>query len=301
MQTVGVFILALSCFEKIVQRFKPATFYFMAVVLLLFSGGFALMQEIGFVNYSYDTPNLIQWSFIIEMIIIIIGILYRYNLIKVENENLFTDLNNQKISSISQTLETLQIEQLRIAEDLHDILGSKMAVLKMKIIAFNGEVAKKDNLINMIDDLVLNTRSIAHNLMPVELHHNAISDIISSYLIKLNNIQSIHFTFIQIGTPISFIKEVELDLYKIMMEIIQNILSHSLATEACIQFFFNTDNFEIFVEDNGVGIPIEKSKGMGIKNIRKRVNNLKGGIYIDSKEGYTNFIITIPIKNEPAK
>ncbi len=300
MQTVGVFILALSCFEKMMQRFKPASFYFMAVVMLLFSGGFAILQEIGVVNHSYDTPNLIQWSFIIEMILIIIGILYRYNLIKIENENLFNDLNEEKVNSIKQILDTQQKEQQRIAEDLHDILGSQMAVIKMKVTALNEDAEKKEGLIHLIDDVVLNTRNIAHNLAPVELHHNAISDIVSSYLVKLNSIQSIHFTFIQTGNPVSFTKEEELDLYKIIMEIIQNILNHSQATEASIQFFFNNDNFEIFAEDNGVGIPAEKSKGMGINNITKRVKNLNGKIHIDSIEGNTTFIITIPLHNEPA-
>jgi signal transduction histidine kinase len=148
----------------------------------------------------------------------------------------------------------------------------------------------------LIDDVVVNTRNIAHNLVPAEMHHNAISDIVSAYLVRLNGIQSIRFTFIQTGTPFSFSKEEELDLYKIVMEIIQNILSHSQATEASIQFFFNEHDFEIMAEDNGIGLPGENTKGMGIKNISKRIKKLNGTIHIDGAAGNTTFIISIPVK-----
>lgn len=298
MQTIGVIILAISCFEKILQRFKPAGFYFIAVVLLLFSGIQAILQEIGIINHSFETPNLIQWSFILEVILIIVGILYRYNLIKQENESLFLELNEQKLTSIKQILDIQQKEQQRIAEDLHDILGGQMAVLKIKISALKEVNEKKEKLIELIDEVVLSTRNIAHNLIPIQLNNNAISDIVSSYLVRLNNIQPIHFNFLQIGQPIGFSKEVELDLYKILMEIIQNIIKHSEATEASIQFFFTEQQFEIVVEDNGIGMDTQSQKGMGIKNIYKRVANLNGNLHIDSVKGTTTFIITIPILNE---
>ena len=82
------------------------------------------------------------------------------------------------------------------------------------------------------------------------------------------------------------------------MEIIQNILKHSGASEASIQFFFADDSFEIIVDDNGKGFSSKMHKGMGINNIEKRVNNLNGEIHIDSTAGNTTFIIIIPLKND---
>ena len=297
-QTGGVVLLAISCFEKIQQRFKPAGFYFAAVVILLFSGILAILQEIGMVNYSSETPNLIQWSFVFEVIVIIIGILYRYNLIKQENDLLYNDLNEQKLNSIKQILHIQQKEQKRIAEDLHDILGAQLAVIKMKINTLAGVNDQKETVSHLIDEVVENTRNIAHNLVPLQLHDNAISDIIAAYVLQLNSAQPIRFQFVQTGSPTSFKKEVELDLYKILMEIIQNILKHSGATEASIQFFFNDQGFEIIAEDNGKGISPEMQKGMGFNNILKRVKNLNGKIHIDAAAGNTTFIIIIPVKND---
>ena len=297
-QIGGVIILAISCFEKILQRFKPAVFYFAALVVLLFSGFQAILQEMGVIVYASETPNLIQWSFIFEVIVIIIGILYRYKLMKQENDQLFNDLNEQKLNSIKQILNIQQKEQQRIAEDLHDILGAQLAVIKMRINTMDEGTGTKENISNLIDDVVENTRNIAHNLVPLQLHDNAISDMIASYVIQLNLEQPIRFQFIQTGSPTSFKKEVELDLYKILMEIIQNILKHSGASEASIQFFFADDSFEIIVDDNGKGFSSKMHKGMGINNIEKRVNNLNGEIHIDSTAGNTTFIIIIPLKND---
>jgi signal transduction histidine kinase len=297
-QIGGVIILAISCFEKILQRFKPAVFYFAALVVLLFSGIQAILQEVGVIVYASETPNLIQWSFIFEVIVIIIGILYRYKLMKQENDLLFSELNEQKLSSIQQILVTQQKEQQRIAEDLHDLLGGQLAAIKMKINALGFLSEKTKGISQLIDEVIVNTRNIAHNLAPIELHNNAISDIIATYVLQINMEQVIRFQFIQTGSPIRFNKEVELDIYKILMEIIQNILRHSEASEASIQFFFNERELEIIAEDNGKGFIPQKQEGMGIRNILKRIKNLRGKIHIDSVAGNTTFIIQIPLENE---
>ena len=65
-----------------------------------------------------------------------------------------------------------------------------------------------------------------------------------------------------------------------------------------IQFFFNDNNFEIIVEDNGIGFTEKNKPGMGIRNIRKRIQKLNGKINIDSSPGNTTIIINIPVQHE---
>ena len=298
LQSAGMLLLIISCLEKIIQQFKPAIFYFIAVALLLVAGNMALLMEIGIIYKSSEPPHIIQWSFIIEMILIIVGILYRYNLMKKENDLLYAELNEQKVNSIKQILFIQQEEQQRIAEDLHDILGGHLSAIKIKITALNGEADKKQHLSQLIDEVVVNTRNIAHNLVPVLLHDNEISSIISSYVNQLNKEQAINFKFIQTGIPTSFKKEAELDLYKILMEIIQNILKHSGAFEATIQFLFDRNELQIMTEDNGRGMLPQGNMGMGMKNIFMRVKKLDGTIHIDSSNGNTTFIIIIPTQHE---
>lgn len=300
LQFAGILIILFSTLEKMIQKYKPAIFYFIAVITLLYSGVLATIREIGYLDSEAGSPNQLQWCFILEVLIISIGILYRYTLVKKDNENLFQELNQLRINSIKQIFEAQQKEQQRIAEDLHDMFGGQLAALKHKITAMLEDPIQTNSAIQIIDELSNNTRTIAHNLNPIQLNNNAIADIIALYVTQLNQEQSIHFEFIQTGQPEHFKKEVEIALYKITMEIIYNALKHSNASDCSIQFFYKEDELEIITEDNGVGISGESVKGMGLKNIAKRIKKINGNIHIDSKKGNTTIIITIPSPYENA-
>lgn len=295
LQIVGIAVIFISCMEKIIQKYNPAIFYFAAVVTLLITGLMATMQEIGFIHYSTRTPNMLQIGFILEVILISMGMLFRYNLIKKENELLFNELNEQKLKSVRQLLDIQSKEQQRIAEDLHDLLGGQLAVIKMKVSGLLKNNQEKELLINLIDDVTITTRGIAHNMVPVQLGENDLIEVISSYIRQLNDEQNIKFEFILTGIPKYLTKEEEASLYKIVMELIQNILIHSQASDAILQFFFKEDELEIVIEDNGVGFIFSTKMGMGFKNIRKRLEPFGGNIHVDSTPGNTTIIIFVPL------
>jgi signal transduction histidine kinase len=217
-------------------------------------------------------------------------------LLRKENQQLFDQLSFEKINNLRKIVDTQKFEQKRIAEDLHDLLGGQLAALKLKITSLSGD--QKNKAENLIDDISENTRNIVHKMNLVEFNDNMLATIFNNYLTQLNKDQSTVFQFSQIGDAYNFNKETELNIYLVLMEIIHNILKHAQASEATVQFFFNEDNFEIIVEDNGIGILEKSNPGMGIKNIKKRIQKLHGQIHIDSKAGNTTIIIIIPIQHE---
>ena len=81
------------------------------------------------------------------------------------------------------------------------------------------------------------------------------------------------------------------------MELTGNILKHSGATEATIQFIYFDKHLEIMVEDNGVGFSGSQSNGIGLKNIQTRVNYLSGNMKIDSGANGTTVMLQVPYKN----
>jgi signal transduction histidine kinase len=293
-QCLGILIVVISCFEKILQRYLPAIFYFSAVVLLLYSATLGILLELGKIDKNADTPNLLQISFIVEVILISTGILYKYRLVMMENTQLNEEMSQLKLSSIKELRELQRQEQLRIAEDLHDYLGGQLAALKFKMENLKVAETDKGEIIQVVDDLSQSSRTIAHNLRPPELHQNDLADVISLYLKKLNQEQSIHFEFIQIGQPRPFKPEQEVSLYKILLELITNVLKHSKSSEAVIQFSFGPTHFELISEDNGIGLGSALREGMGLKNIRKRTEQMQGTMHIDSNAGNTTIILTIP-------
>lgn len=296
-QDFGLIFIIICCIEKIWQRYQPAYFYLAATLLLFYSGIETSLIELGMINRLPGTPNRLQWCFTLETIIVLIGILYRYYLIRAENQKLFEELNEQKLNTFQQVMVTQHQVQSRIASDLHDVIGSQLATIKLSIASLVENKEIKHHINQLMDDISDNTRKIAHNLHPSQLNDNPLAEIISNHINQLNKEQSIVFSFQQTGKSVPLTKEQEINLYPIITEIIHNILKHSNATNASIQFFFHESEFLMIAEDNGKGFDYSVHSGIGIKNLIRRVAQLNGFINFDSSVGNTTIIIKIPLFN----
>lgn len=296
-QDFGLIFIIICCIEKIWQRYQPAYFYLAATLLLFYTGIETSLIELGIINRLPGTPNRLQWCFTLETIIVLIGILYRYYLIRAENKKLFEELNEQKLNTFQKVMETQHQVQSRIASDLHDVIGSQLASIKLSIAALVENKESKHHINQLMDDISANARNIAHNLHPSQLNDNPLAEIISNHIHQLNKEQAIVFSFQQTGKSVPLTKEQEINLYPILTEIIHNILKHSNATNASIQFFFHEKEFLLIVEDNGKGFDYKAQSGLGIKNLVRRVSQLTGDINVDSSVGNTTIIIKIPLLN----
>ena len=83
-------------------------------------------------------------------------------------------------------------------------------------------------------------------------------------------------------------KAVEIIIYRIIQELLNNILKHSIATEAFVQLIREDSRLNVVVEDNGKGFDArlpENNKGAGWANIRSRIEYLKGQLDVHSEPG----------------
>ncbi|QEC69991.1 hypothetical protein FRZ67_22815 [Panacibacter ginsenosidivorans] len=287
-----------SALEKAFQKYKPAYFYLVAIaylwygaiqyVITILGGGTKEMIE--------KQPNDLQIGIVAETIIVFFGIIYRYNLFKRENQALTLALKNEKLQFTEQIISTQENERKRIAEDLHDELGSNLAAIKLSVQKLPVEKNIYAPIISMLDEASADVRNISHNLMPPEFGKTKLEDILTYYYKQLSNEGDIRFTFHCIGYNQQFRKNDELMIYRIIMELTNNIVKHSNATESTIQLLHNDTHLEIIAEDNGKGFTEKETKGIGLKNIRSRIDYLGGNINIDSGNSGTTTIIHIPYK-----
>ena len=300
----GFSIMTMSCIltiiitsiEKVRQGFKPAYFYLFALSFIFFGGIVYLISLFGFTSTFSTNLNGIQMGVVAETVIISFGILYRYNLFKLEKERLALELETNKTQTTLQLIATQEAERKRIAEDLHDALGGNLASIKMNIQNIVPGNTQLNIVVGLLDKASEDVRSISHNLMPPEFSETNLKDLLANYYNQLNNRGSIRFNFHMSGSSHSFNKIDELMIYRIVSELTNNILKHSHATEATIQLIYYDEYLEIMAEDNGVGIASHISDGIGLKNIQSRVNYLGGKINIHSNSFGTTIIAMVNYK-----
>jgi signal transduction histidine kinase len=211
---------------------------------------------------------------------------------------LSTQLKNQQLKFSEQILVTQENERKRIAGDLHDELGGNLAAMKMAMQSFDLPPQQNELLKGLIDKTSVTAREIAHNLMPPDFEKTALRDMLENFYKRLSSESHISYQFFASDPLYTFSKQDELMIYRILMELTTNINKHSMATEATVQLVYDTHYLELMVEDNGKGFDDRKSDGIGLKNIRSRVDYLGGSMNIDTGQKGTTIIIRIPYKKD---
>ena len=212
----------------------------------------------------------------------------------IANEKINILLKEQELKSVSDMLEVQESERKRIASDLHDRLGSMLSTVKLyfgsveeqmeKMKEQNKEQYNKANL--LLDEACEEVRKISHNLVSGELVKFGLLTALKQLCKTIEGTNKLKINILSFGIHHRLESSVEISVYRIVQELINNILKHSKATDATIQLNKTENNLNIVIEDNGVGFDTSSAKnGMGLKNIETRVNKLNGKLSVDSGKG----------------
>ncbi|WP_055093745.1 sensor histidine kinase [Flavobacterium aquidurense] len=208
--------------------------------------------------------------------------------------------NQQKLSVSNALIEGEEVERKRIARDLHDGLGSMLSGLKIHL-----KLAEKENVLSpadinsLLDNSIKELRNISQNLMPESLLKLSLEHALRDLCIANSNAKTkIEFQYL-IQKP-NLPKNYEIVIYRIIQELLNNALKYAEASEILVSCSQNKDTFFITVEDNGVGFDVAaKNGGMGLRNIKNRLEILKGKLEIESELNKgTSTYIELKIKNE---
>ena len=223
---------------------------------------------------------------------------------EINHEQELTSLEDQQKLSVSNALiEGEEVERKRIARDLHDGLGSMLSGLKIHL-----KLAEKENALsaaevnNLLDKSIKELRNISQNLMPESLLKLSLEHALRDLCMANSNAKTqIEFQYL-IQKP-NLPKNYEIVIYRIIQELLNNALKYADASLILVSCSQNKDTFFITVEDNGVGFDImdKNNNGMGLRNIKNRVEILKGKLEIESEVNKgTSAYIELKVKNETA-
>ena len=199
----------------------------------------------------------------------------------------------KQLTATEAVLKGEEQERTRLAKDLHDGLGGllsgvKFYLSKMKdnLIITPDNMAVFERSLDMIDTSIKELRRVAHNMMPEMLTKFGLDEALKEYCNTLNATRLLTVKYQSLGMDARLDKSIEIIVYRIIQELLNNILKHASASEAFVQLIRETNRLNVVVEDNGNGFDttlLEKSKGAGWMNIRSRVDYLKGQLDIHSE------------------
>ena len=219
-------------------------------------------------------------------------------------------LNQRELQNLDALIEGRETERKRIGRDLHDRLGSILSTVKLYFSAIDSKLdsLKTENLnqyqkaSDLLDEAVIEVRRISQDLVSGVLIKNGLVAALHDLKNSIELAGKIKINIFETGINIRLNPEIEIELYRILQELISNILKHAAANKADIHLSLDAQQFTIIVEDNGKGFDAQHaiSEGLGIANIKQRVANLGGVVSFDSKLEYgTTVIIELNIDSKP--
>ncbi|UAY55329.1 ATP-binding protein [Arachidicoccus terrestris] len=198
----------------------------------------------------------------------------------------------QQIVAMQSVLKGQEQERSRLARDLHDGVGGLLSVIKLSLSGMKGNVFLPEesaqsinNIITQLDQSIGELRRVSHNMMPEALIKYGLKEALENYCSNLNFSGKIKVQLQTYGMEQRMEQSTEIILYRIIQELLNNIIKHAQAKSALVQIVRTGDRFSLTVEDDGKGFDIAAAEGgnnAGLANIRARAAYLGGTVDIQS-------------------
>jgi len=224
--------------------------------------------------------------------------------------NDITEVKNTEKMVIQSLIEGTDNERSRVAKEPHDGLGQSLTAASLNLnslipdIGKLGEMKKEklENGIKFLRTAIEESRNIAHNLMPKAIEDFGVVLSLKSLFNQIEKATELSINFYEnIGEKLRLDMQVELNIYRITQEAINNVIKHANASEIFVQLMVHPNEIIYTFEDNGVGfdkiITNSGKKGIGIKSMYNRAKAMSGECDVESSIGEgTTITIVIPIE-----
>lgn len=225
------------------------------------------------------------------LVLIIFFYFSRKKIVQIEVDKKNLEIEHQK-ELLNSVLITQEEERKRIAQDLHDDISSKL-----NVVSLNSHLLKTPNLtelelleitnniINLTQKALENSRRIAHDLFPPVLEKFGLNAGIEELVAEFNSTKKVKVVFQSTIDFGDYGVEKDLHIFRILQELLNNSLRHGKATEIFIQFSSIGNENNCTYIDNGVGFDsadLHNKKGLGMQNIESRISFIGGAYTLQS-------------------
>ncbi len=205
---------------------------------------------------------------------------------------------------LKSSIDVQEDERKRIAQDLHDELGAVLSIARMHLVQIQQEEGESidrkaalQQAQTLTESALATMRRISHELMPPQLEEFGLIKTLRAIAVQTNAARQIKLELIADDDLPRWPLAIELGLYRICMEMINNTIKHAEARKIYIQLNQHTDAVVCSYSDDGKGLPEKYTEGHGFKNIEARLNSLGGSITIGNQStGGFYALLKIPLR-----
>lgn len=250
--------------------------------------------------------QLYIWLGIAAAIILLIALAFafiRYRLAvsrrKLAEEEAQRLEQEKQLVAVQATLDGEAAERTRLAKDLHDGLGSMLSLVKFNLPQVKGEAAVLETIdvsrfqkaIGMLDDSIQELRRVAHHMMPESLLRYGLKVSLSDFCAAIPTAEFHYF-----GDESRLSEKLEIMVYRCIHELVNNALKHAQADHINVQLIQEENRLSFTVQDDGIGFDQGTvTEGMGLQNVRQRVDAFQGKMSIYSSENDTEIHVEIEL------
>jgi signal transduction histidine kinase len=209
-----------------------------------------------------------------------------------------------KTEVIKKLSSSQEAERWRIADQLHDEVGSMISVVRLNLSEhpLKKEVISAEKLATanrVLANVADTVREMSHQLMPVAIRQYGLINAIEQLITDINTSGKIYIEHLIYGFDnlSKYPEDFQVSFYRIVQELFQNIVKHAKASNAIFQLIEHPDSINLYIEDNGRGIENDNKdrSGKGIGLLTNRIDYFDGKISIEGHPGKgTLIVIDIP-------
>lgn len=206
-----------------------------------------------------------------------------------------TDITAEVLAKDKATQSLLtgqEIERRRLAKEIHDGIGPSMSTLRLHVDAIKRRAADAqtkedlDHLSSLISEIASEIRQVSHDLMPSSLVDFGVVTALANYAKRIARTGEVDVTYTSTIADRYLTRQHELNIYRIVQELVNNALKYSTCTTIRISLTEDHDKLTIIVADDGSGMDMTtQALGNGLSNLNSRIASLQGSIDIQSAAG----------------
>ncbi|QNF35272.1 hypothetical protein HUW51_22070 [Adhaeribacter swui] len=291
------------------KGFKPALYYTLGLAALGIGIVIYIAKDNNLLPETTFTESSLQLGSFIEAVVLSYALTSKFNIYRQEKEEVQAKAMQQAIIFSQELIQSQEHERKRIAAELHDSVGQSLILIKNRLLLLQKQVHHPEKVKSYSEDLtetvahtISEIRGISYGLRPFQLDMLGLTQSIKGLAEEVAEASGID---VRVNADLIdgvFMKEQEINVYRIVQECLNNIVKHSGASQAQITLTRAEQLVNIIIQDNGIGMKSTPTNstlkhGFGLRGIQERLNILAGNWTISSATPHgTIFQINLPVK-----